>query len=483
MAAPLAQARFDAHGTFPRNMGAPGSYAGSTLMDDSMLAGNGVHMRSSKVRSIAEEISELENRYRFLEDRNKWLSARLLREKQTWIDSFMMSNAATRKKVFFRAWKEMMHELRLEKALSIQTAALSHCQEAADSLGKVLSQEQAARRSVEAQGRRTLQELERVQDSAAGLERNVGANDNRIWQLTQQLEQAEGLISSGRQAAKAVLEQMDAHDKKMAALGDSRKAFISEDAMNNSRKVRSVAKDTLQQVSGLLPPKESSPESKTPQVRWQTQREEYTLSPPRIPTSPSEMDKLEDQNSRQERQRLQLQLERQMQQLEHQRSQRQLERQKMEQEQAMQRQSQREQSMQQQQQHLQKMHQERMQANLQQQKLLQQVEQDRLQYQAMREAEGRPSSSSNSFQVGADDRGGNSPLAAPVTRGAPQPILANRTSVSRSVSPTERKRGERKMLISTGPAVMRGASGTNSPMSPAGAARPASVSEPWWYGQ
>jgi len=448
-------------GNFSRNLAAPGSWAG---MRDTSMAGDSVHFRSSKVQSIAVEIAELENRFQYLAGRNKWLAARLLREKQSSIDSFMWSSEATRKGVFFKTWKDMMQELRLEKALSLQTDALRRCQESADSLGQVLSQEQSARRSAEAQSRRTLQELQQVQDSAAGLQTNVEANDRRIWQLMQQLEQAEGLISSGRQAAKAVLEQMAAHENKMTTLSDTAKPSISEDAMRNSRKVRNDFKDTLQQVSGLLAPKESSPDSKTQAVRWQTQRGEY--SPSRFPASPPGSQKLHAEGPQQEKKQHQLQLERQMQQLEQQRKEREMDRQRMEQEQSIQ-QAQRDKSMQeQQQQQLQRMHEERMQANLQQQQMIQQVEQDRLKAQARREAEGRASSSASRFQHGEDG------AAAPGSRRAQQ-----------SLSPMGRKQGERKMMITTGPAVMRGASGKISPISPTGAARPASLAEPWWYGQ
>jgi len=431
------------------------------------MADDGVHFRSSKVQSIAEEIQELENRFHYLAGRNKWLSSRLLREKQQTLDSFMFTNEKTRKQVFFRTWKDMMNELRLEKALSLQTDALRHCQESADSLGQVLSQEQSARRSAEAQSRRTLQELQQVQDGAAGLEKNVDAKARRIWQLTQQLEQAEGLISSGRQAAKDVLEQMAAHERKMTTLSDTRKPpSLSEDAMHNSRKVRNDFKDTLQQVSGLLVPKESSPDSKTQAVRWQTQQEEYTRSPPPFPASPSESQKLQAEGPQQERQQHQLQLQRQMQQLEQQRKERQMDRQRIEQEQSVIQQAQRETSMQEQQQQLQRMHEERMQANLQQQQMIQKVEQDRLRSQAKREAEGRASSSANRFQHGEDGAAGAG------SRRAPQ-----------SLSPMGRKQGEPKMRITTGPAVMRGASGKVSSISPTGAARPASLAEPWWYGQ
>lgn len=220
-----------------------------------------VHVRSSKVRSIAEEITELESRFRFLEGRNEWLSNKLMRMKKVWADKFLMTNSHTRISRAFACWKDTLKELRIEGALEKQTAALNHVQEVTRELGQVLSKEQSARRSVESDGTATLEELKRVQSNGAGLQSRVDANASRIMLLSRRLEEAESIIGKSRQNALAAVNQMDSFEQRIKEFRNSAKrAVVISDshpsgAIHHSRRIRTVAKDTLEEVSSMLAPK------------------------------------------------------------------------------------------------------------------------------------------------------------------------------------------------------------------------------------
>lgn len=221
-----------------------------------------VHVRSSKVRSIAEEITELESRFRFLEGRNEWLSSKLMRMKKVWADKFLMTNAHVRISRAFACWKDALKELRIEGALEKQTAALNHVQEVTRELGQVLSKEQSARRSVESSGTATLEELKRVQANGEALQSRVDGNASRIMLLSKKLEEAESIIGKSRQNALAAVNQMDSFEQRIKEFRSSAKrAVVVSDshpsgAIHNSRRIRTVAKDTLQEVSGMLAPQD-----------------------------------------------------------------------------------------------------------------------------------------------------------------------------------------------------------------------------------
>lgn len=422
-----------------------------------------VHLRSSKVRSIAEEITELESRFYFLQGRNEWMSSMLIRMKKAWAEKFLMSNAHVRISRAFSCWKDALKELRIEGALEKQTAALNHVQEVARELGQVLSKEQSARRSVESDGIASLEELKRVQANTEAMQSRVDANATRISLLSKRLQEAESLIGKSRINALAAINQMDSFEQRIKNFRNSgKKAVVVSDmhpsgAIHNSQRIRTVAKDTLEHVSGMLARNDTLPQAKEVPPQPQSRHGQETSAgsptsvqallaaasalgsgaapqlgrnsrmPPALPEEPVQQDHAEFQRQQQERERLELERRR-------------------------------------------------------------------------READSQPSSSSHPFQdlldtAETDRLQSRSGYSAP----SPMPAAPLRRPVSpsgfaRSVSPDERRHGggERKMQITTGPAIMPIRHEQSRPavviQQPARLVGPVQgfgqlVPQPWWYGQ
>eukprot|EP00931_Biecheleriopsis_adriatica_P085875 TRINITY_DN60658_c0_g1_i1.p1 TRINITY_DN60658_c0_g1~~TRINITY_DN60658_c0_g1_i1.p1 ORF type:complete len:529 (+),score=113.63 TRINITY_DN60658_c0_g1_i1:29-1615(+) len=485
--------------------------------------------RSTKVRSIAREINELESRWTFLDGRNRWLTARLLAIKSSWAKKHLWTSDLTRKTQFFAQWKAVLQELRMESALEKQTAALNHCQEVTKDLSKVLAQEQAARRAVEAEGQTSLDELKNLKASTEGLQAGVDANAAQLQVLARQLREAEASIQGGRQYALSVVHQMELYEqRRLQETKSTKKAPMvtyqvpEDDPMQMSRKVRSAAKDTLEQVSSMLAQRDPSPQRSSPQrssphrspiqeyrpsfaftdpsaIDSVIERRSPVPSPVQVNRSPGSVSRdpqqqhverlLEQQQQRLEQQQQQLEQQRQQQlqdklRLQQQHHQQQLEQQMMQQQQL-------EQQMNQQRE------QEQLAQQLQEQQRLQHMQEERtggrLQHQHAAGAGSRASSSGAPFQGGHHEP--SQYPSSPLHTVAPDPIVIGRGAVhvtprpdtspnfrgntlERSLSPHGRQ--GRKLLMTTGPAIMRGgAAHQTGPQ----VSRPPQATEPWWYGQ
>eukprot|EP00933_Yihiella_yeosuensis_P082640 TRINITY_DN96591_c0_g1_i1.p1 TRINITY_DN96591_c0_g1~~TRINITY_DN96591_c0_g1_i1.p1 ORF type:complete len:467 (+),score=98.93 TRINITY_DN96591_c0_g1_i1:104-1504(+) len=218
-----------------------------------------VHERSSKVQSIANEISALEDRYNWLSGRHEWLFNRLMKQKLNFIDQNMMSNAKTRKTHFFSCWKEALKELRYENQLEQQAAALERCKEVTNSLSKVLAQEQTRRQAAEADSRQKLAEAGQVLQNCEGLQSEVDAQTSRIQVLTRRLAEADGIISKSHQSAISLVQKLETYEhrrmERTRAANARKVSDLDGDAMVKSRRVRDAAHGTMNEVSRILPGK------------------------------------------------------------------------------------------------------------------------------------------------------------------------------------------------------------------------------------
>lgn len=224
-----------------------GDISPSSLRDHSSLP-------SSKVAVLVSEVDDLETKCNQLEQRNSWLTTKLLRSQQSFVEQWLLGHTKVNAARAFRGWRNSMEELKLERHLEEQTDNLDQCQRLAAELGATLTQEQAARNSSEAEYRGMQDDLQRALQQEKKLKSQLQAHQMEVQLLEQRLQAAETCLQRSRGEAQRVLEAHMAYDERKrkpdmpAAI--PRRNQVS--TVEYSIKKREEAHGMMQKMSGLL---------------------------------------------------------------------------------------------------------------------------------------------------------------------------------------------------------------------------------------
>lgn len=233
---------------------------------------------SSKAHGLVGEIVALETQCNWLEDRNSWLTSKLLQDRRKFIDRALMSNKLAVITEVFRAWFGIMGELRMEHQLDEQSRALHQCEQVTNELGQALAQEQDLRKEAEGQGRTLREENRRLLAENQSMRQQVEEQAARIHAIERQLQEADSCLGKSRSEALLVLELMEGYDSRRKDLGrDVRDAYAQgspklEEPIERSMRMRGEAQGTMRKAQQLLP--------SSSQGRLRPQSPERTAPPP-----------------------------------------------------------------------------------------------------------------------------------------------------------------------------------------------------------
>lgn len=213
---------------------------------------------SSKAHGLVAEIVALETQCSWLEDRNSWLTSKLLQDRRKFIDRALMSNKVVVLTEVFKSWLGMMGELRMEHQLDQQTRALDQCQQVTNELGQALAQEQELRKEAEGQGRVLREENRRLLAENQIMQQQVEEQAARIQILERQVQEAESCLGSSRSEAQSVLERLDGYESRRKDSGREAQPFAqgsqrTEEPIERSMRTRGEAQGTMRKAQQLLP--------------------------------------------------------------------------------------------------------------------------------------------------------------------------------------------------------------------------------------
>lgn len=227
-------------------------------MDDEPVPQEHVRLPSSKVANLAEEVEELETKCNMLEQRNSWLTQKLMKSHQRFVDKLLMDNVRVKALRCFEGWRDAMHELRLERQLDEQTMDLDKCQQVVTELGTALTAEQEARRTSEAEHRSMQDDLHRAVQQETTLKQQFDDQQLQLEILERQMQEAETCLTRSRADAQAVVESANAYQKRLQELeldtevsspSPPRRTHVSS---FDHMKVRAEAHGVMQKMSSLL---------------------------------------------------------------------------------------------------------------------------------------------------------------------------------------------------------------------------------------
>merc|ERR1712217_448211 len=130
--------------------------------NDEDFGGTNRAMPSTMAQDLANDIELLEGKCNQLEDRNAWLTKKLLQTHSSLIDRALSGSARSVLRKGLDAWREAMQELVLERELEDHSRSLEQCQQVAQELGSALDQEQQARKTCEAENLKVQDDLQRA---------------------------------------------------------------------------------------------------------------------------------------------------------------------------------------------------------------------------------------------------------------------------------------------------------------------------------
>jgi hypothetical protein len=172
-----------------------------------------------KASQLVSEIASIEQRCEFLEQRNKWLTEKLLRSQRSFIERTMMANEKGMYRTCFKMWKDCLDLMRTEHQLEQQTASLDKCQQVAKELGQALAREQEVCRK-ESEARRQLEiENEQLADTTERLKQFADKQELQNKLLQRQLTMAMQGLSGVKSDAQASIDTVDALQARIKDLG------------------------------------------------------------------------------------------------------------------------------------------------------------------------------------------------------------------------------------------------------------------------
>jgi len=222
------------------------------------------------VANLANDIEELETKCNHLEQRNVWLTNRLLKSQQKFIERTLMGNSKVKMRRSFEGWREALQEIKLERQLDEQTNSLDQCQQVAKELGAALAQEQESRRVGEVTHRGMQEDLHRAVLQERKLRQQYKDQQVQLELLERRVQEAENCLMRSRSDAQAVIESANAYDRRKREMeveaNDRKRENESKRGQANpleySIKLREEAQGVMDQVTTLLnrDPRSGSPE-------------------------------------------------------------------------------------------------------------------------------------------------------------------------------------------------------------------------------
>ncbi|CAJ1357820.1 unnamed protein product [Effrenium voratum] len=204
-------------------------------------------LSSSKVQSIASDIEQLEDRCDALDQRNRWLTHRLMQRLQEWIARALTGNERGLLGTAFHAWKKARRGLQLEQLLQRQTAQLEAQQALAQRLAEALQEEQSRRSEAEAAAVRGRSQLEELQARQSRLAEQRQASQEELQRMRRRLK--EDLAAGARSHAQRCEDL--AFEAKQRRPSNSN-GIHRDDAVGYSLDVHAEAESTLQRAHQLL---------------------------------------------------------------------------------------------------------------------------------------------------------------------------------------------------------------------------------------
>jgi len=219
-------------------------------------------MHSHKVANLANDIEQLETKCNYLEQRNIWLTKRLLNSQRKFMERTLAGSSKVMVRRTFEGWRDALQELVLERQLDQQTASLDECQKVAKELGAALSQEQQARQQSEAQHRQMRVDLQRALDQEKKLKQQHADQARQLEILERRVHEAESCLVRSRSDAQAVIESANAYERRRSDMESEAKEAseqlrrkgpaAGQNPLEYSIKMREEAKGVMSQVSSLL---------------------------------------------------------------------------------------------------------------------------------------------------------------------------------------------------------------------------------------
>jgi len=235
------------------NYGESASQVGSELDNDGDGPKIGDHKPSHKVHAVAGDIAALEQRCNWLEERNVWLTKRLLQAQRRFIERSLLATGKVIVTRSFEGWVAAMNELRLEKQLDEQTRSLDECQRVAQELGAALTQEQHVRSQCEAAHYDAQEELQKALDEERMLKGQCKDGQRRMELVERRVHEAENCLVRCRAEAQAVVDAANAYERTRREMEDQHKhPSRPENVLEEGLKSRKEAHTVMQKVTGLL---------------------------------------------------------------------------------------------------------------------------------------------------------------------------------------------------------------------------------------
>eukprot|EP00931_Biecheleriopsis_adriatica_P092420 TRINITY_DN66228_c0_g1_i1.p1 TRINITY_DN66228_c0_g1~~TRINITY_DN66228_c0_g1_i1.p1 ORF type:complete len:329 (+),score=92.02 TRINITY_DN66228_c0_g1_i1:27-989(+) len=225
-----------------------------------------VTVSTTKVKHLATDIEQLEDRCDFLDQRNRWLTQRLMHHQRAWTERNLLGFDRWLVEESFKAWKAMNKELMLERQLEEQTSSLDACQQLARDLGSAIAREQAARAQAEGASQSLKGDIKQMQQLEADLARKQEEQRAEIERLQRHLREAETCLNGSKRDAQALLEVIVGYESRAKDIAhevaqevryrddrrEPNKPRATVDHIGYSVGVRSEAAATMQRGYDLL---------------------------------------------------------------------------------------------------------------------------------------------------------------------------------------------------------------------------------------
>lgn len=219
------------------------------------------HAPSHKVHNLATDIHAIEERCRWLEERNAFLTKRLMLQQKRLIERTLMTSGRLRSQRSFEAWRDAMRELRLERQLDEQTRSLDQCQQVAKELGHALTQEQAGHAATEASLNEMNQDLQKALNHEHHLKNQLKNGQRHVELLERRVHEAENFLIRSRAEAQGVVDTANSYEKEVRELQyEAKQGRHPENPLEHSRQLREQAHGVMHRVIPLLRERPMAPE-------------------------------------------------------------------------------------------------------------------------------------------------------------------------------------------------------------------------------
>jgi hypothetical protein len=240
----------------------PGQAYSDIASDDGRNGAYGINSYSSsaKAQNLASEIAGMEQRFDYLETRNKWLTEKLLGTQRAFIERTMVGSSKIILKQSFKAWCDVLDMLRYEKQLQVQTDDARKCQQVAKELGAALAREQEVSRNHQEMRMQIEAQFTELVEANATLKQSTDKQAAQITVLQRQISLIMGGLERNKSEAESIVDSVDDLQKKMRALKNEDLGQVQlspsnsriPDAIEESVKLRDETQDLMNSMSGLL---------------------------------------------------------------------------------------------------------------------------------------------------------------------------------------------------------------------------------------